>query len=83
VSAASFPLMPQWLGIHIKLADPSLSQNNFIRCLRKFRKFRKLHRPAKFELLSVTKSRVGEFDRFCGAENESGHRISSARQVFE
>jgi len=43
----------------------------------------KLHMPAKFELLSVTKSRVGESDGFCDAENESGRRISPARQVFE
>jgi len=32
---------------------------------------------------SVTKSRVDESDRFCDAKNESGRRISPARQVFE
>jgi len=31
----------------------------------------------------ITKSRVGESDRFCDAENESGRRIFPARQVFE
>jgi len=32
---------------------------------------------------SITKSRVGESDRFCDAENESDRRISPVRQVFE
>jgi len=37
----------------------------------------------KFEVWLITKSRVGESDRFLVAENESGRRISPARQIFE
>jgi len=33
--------------------------------------------------LLVTKSRVGKSDRFFDTENESGRKISPARQVFD